>query len=38
MNGYDIIGDIHGCASDLLELLAVLGYEKDSWTGAFVCP
>lgn len=38
MNGYDIIGDIHGCASDLLELLAVLGYEKDSWTGAFICP
>ncbi|TWT04837.1 bis(5'-nucleosyl)-tetraphosphatase PrpE [Planomicrobium sp. CPCC 101079] len=25
---YDIIGDIHGCYAELLELLHVLGYEK----------
>ncbi len=26
---FDIIGDVHGCSSELLELLARLGYETD---------
>jgi hypothetical protein len=29
MNYYDIIGDVHGCASQLKELLDWLGYEVD---------
>ena len=29
MTRYDIIGDIHGCASELKTLLAQLGYERD---------
>jgi protein phosphatase len=33
----DIIGDIHGCASELQELLSKLGYEMSS-SGAFVHP
>jgi hypothetical protein len=28
MNGYDIIGDVHGCASKLRGLLEVLGYRE----------
>jgi hypothetical protein len=32
VGGYDIIGDIHGCATYLTDLLAGLGYEED-WTG-----
>ena len=34
MKGYDIIGDIHGCAAPLEELLADLGYRPNDWTGA----
>ena len=26
--GYDVIGDIHGCATELEALLDVLGYER----------
>lgn len=26
--GYDVIGDVHGCHDQLIELLAVLGYEN----------
>lgn len=29
MTGYDIIGDVHGCAFELMELLGRLGYERD---------
>ena len=32
--GYDIIGDIHGCAAPLEGLLADLGYRRNDWTGA----
>ena len=28
LNGYDVIGDIHGCADRLEALLSRLGYEK----------
>jgi hypothetical protein len=34
--GFDIIGDVHGCHSQLLELLHTLGYRDDS--GAFRHP
>ena len=27
-NGFDIIGDIHGCATDLVDLLSAMGYEQ----------
>jgi protein phosphatase len=27
---FDIIGDVHGCATELEELLALLGYERDA--------
>lgn len=30
---FDVIGDVHGCATELEELLAELGYEIE-WTGA----
>ncbi len=30
MQGYDIIGDIHGCAGMLVSLLQTLGYRRDS--------
>jgi protein phosphatase len=30
---FDIIGDVHGCYDELLELLAALGYELDAVTG-----
>ena len=30
--GFDIIGDVHGCHSQLLELLHTLGYRDDSGT------
>lgn len=33
--GYDIIGDVHGCADELEALLAELGYETDSGTGEY---
>lgn len=29
VNNYDIIGDIHGCATKLIALLAQLGYRRD---------
>lgn len=35
--GYDIIGDIHGCADKLDELLDALGYER-AGTGAYRHP
>lgn len=31
MNRYDIIGDIHGCADKLVELLTELGYRRDDF-------
>jgi hypothetical protein len=33
VGGYDIIGDIHGCATYLTDLLAGLGYYENDWTG-----
>jgi hypothetical protein len=38
MKGYDIIGDIHGCASALEALLAELGYRLDDSTDAHAHP
>ncbi|MGH3638794.1 MAG: metallophosphoesterase [Mycobacterium sp.] len=38
MSGYDIIGDIHGCASPLANLLDRLGYAESERTGAYVHP
>lgn len=35
MTGYDIIGDIHGCATHLTDLLDALGYQENDWTGAY---
>ena len=37
MDGYDIIGDVHGCADQLEALLTKLGYRADS-AGAFRHP
>jgi hypothetical protein len=34
--GYDIIGDIHGCGSTLIKLLEVMGYRK--WDGVYQHP
>lgn len=31
--GYDVIGDIHGCATKLEELLVALGYQSDGGAG-----
>jgi protein phosphatase len=31
---FDIIGDVHGCLDELLELLAQLGYQPDEEAGA----
>jgi hypothetical protein len=36
--GYDIIGDVHGCAGDLEELLRELGYRVAPSTGAYRHP
>ena len=36
--GYDIIGDVHGCAGDVEELLVDLGYRVDSSSGAYGHP
>ena len=36
--GYDIIGDVHGCADELEALLAQLGYEIASGTGEYRHP
>lgn len=33
LSGYDIIGDIHGCADELEGLLGVLGYRQDGRGG-----
>jgi len=30
MVGYDIIGDVHGCGTELEQLLGVMGYERDA--------
>ena len=35
MTGYDIIGDVHGCATHLTDLLDALGYQENDWTGAY---
>jgi len=37
VNGYDIIGDVHGCATKLAQLLGDLGYTPDD-TGAYRHP
>jgi Calcineurin-like phosphoesterase len=34
VQGYDIIGDIHGCATQLEALLNAMGYRPNDWTGA----
>jgi hypothetical protein len=38
VEGYDIIGDIHGCAAKLEALLNGLGYQPDNVTGAYRHP
>lgn len=38
MQGCDIIGDVHGCATKLEQLLGDLGYAKDEHTGAYRHP
>ncbi len=38
VQGYDIIGDVHGCAAQLEALLADLGYGKASGTGEYRHP
>jgi len=38
MGRYDIIGDIHGCASDLRNLLDDMGYGIDDATGTYAHP
>lgn len=38
MVGYDIIGDIHGCADQLEELLGALGYRRDGSGGEYRHP
>ena len=38
MTGYDIIGDVHGCASQLEGLLTELGYQINSATGEYRHP
>ncbi len=38
MTGYDIIGDVHGCASALTDLLTALGYREDVAIGAYSHP
>jgi hypothetical protein len=38
VEGYDIIGDIHGCAAQLEALLSDLGYRPDERGGAFRHP
>lgn len=37
-DGYDIIGDLHGCATKLEALLAALGYAEDNRTGTYRHP
>ncbi|PRC53368.1 metallophosphatase, partial [Mycobacterium sp. ITM-2017-0098] len=38
MHGYDIIGDVHGCATKLEALLVDLGYRDDARNGAYRHP
>ena len=38
MTGFDIIGDVHGCATKLEALLGDLGYARNDWTGAYWHP
>jgi len=38
MDGLDIIGDVHGCASQLRRLLGALGYTVDDTGGAYRHP
>jgi hypothetical protein len=38
MTDLDIIGDVHGCATKLEELLTTLGYTLNDWTGAYWHP
>jgi hypothetical protein len=38
MDGYDIIGDVHGCATQLEDLLSRLGYGRNDWTAAYWHP
>ncbi|MEO6794212.1 MAG: metallophosphatase, partial [Mycobacterium sp.] len=38
MQGYDIIGDVHGCADELEALLAQLGYESTGGAGEYRHP
>ena len=38
MGRYDIIGDVHGCASHLRRLLDDMGYREDDATGAYRHP
>jgi len=35
VSGYDVIGDIHGCADELEGLLGVLGYRRDGGAGPY---
>ena len=35
IEGYDIIGDVHGCAYLLEDLLDALGYRIDPWSGVY---
>lgn len=34
--GYDIIGDVHGCAAELESLLATLGYRRQTPAGPYL--
>ncbi|MCP9274005.1 metallophosphoesterase [Mycolicibacterium sp. CAU 1645] len=38
MTGYDIIGDVHGCANELTTLLDALGYRRSTASGAYEHP
>lgn len=38
VQGYDIIGDIHGCATELEALLDAMGYAQDGSGGAYRHP
>jgi len=37
-NGYDVIGDVHGCAAPLTDLLTRLGYHVNQSHGAYEHP
>jgi hypothetical protein len=38
VQGYDIIGDVHGCSTELEALLTELDYRQSDWTGAYTHP